>query len=119
MNATYTQVVSLSNATADETLGAVFDARNYRTWAAYLIGTGTLEGGVVTIEEAYYDPNVTPGGYTGTWSSLTDLNAADGSGGKQKAYHPTTGAYAFVRARVSTIISGAGGSVTLVFVGVV
>lgn len=114
---TFTHLASLTDATADETLGHVLDARNLINITAYVVGTGTINAGVITIEEADYDPDVTPGGYTGTWSAVTTVNAADVTGGAQKAVHLTSGSYGFLRPRVSTAIGG-GGSVSVFLQGV-
>lgn len=70
----------------------------------------------MTLEEAYWDPN-TSAPFTGTWSSISTVNATDVSGGSvQKVVHVAAGFYAFVRARISSDISG-GGSVTVYLAG--
>ncbi len=73
-------------------------------------GTGTTSSGVVTIEEAYYDPNGLV--YAGTWGPIATVNASDVTGGKQLVTH-IAGSFWAVRVRVSTTIGG-GGSVTVV-----
>lgn len=75
-----------------------------------LQGTGTTSGGAVTIEECYYDPEVTRGGYTGTWSTITTVNASDITGGKQVVVHVAASVWA-LRARISSDITG-GGSIS-------
>ncbi len=74
-------------------------------------GIGTTSSGVLTIEEAYYPIPTTP--YSGTWSTLTTVNASDVTGGKQQIVH-LTGSFWAVRARISTVIGGTG---TLTVVG--
>jgi len=90
-----------------------FDASSYQALTFYLSSVGTTSGGVVSIEEADWNPS---GGspYTGTWSVITTVNASSFTGGVQLAYHvssPT--AFAFVRARVSSTITG-GGTISVV-----
>lgn len=80
----------------------------------YLTSAGTTSGGVVTIEEADWDP-VSASAYAGTWSSITTVNASAFTGGVQSAYHLPGLAYANVRARISSNITG-GGTVSAVIV---
>jgi len=80
----------------------------------YVIGTGTVSGGTVLIEEADANPETGPGGYSGTWSLVYTVTASDVSGGKQKAIHLTgPNSYGYLRARVSSDITG-GGTITVV-----
>lgn len=112
-------VVALEGAIADDTRGTWIDARSYPYLAAYVSGTGTINAGVVSFEEAYFDPNATPGGYVDTWSTLPtdfDVDATDLTGGAQAAVHFPVGKYAFVRPFIETAIGG-GGAVSVVFVG--
>lgn len=81
----------------------------------YLRGTGTISSGVVTLEEADYNPQ-SEAQYAGTWSSITTLNTNTVTAGAQVAYHLPLGAYRYVRARISTTVAG-GGNVTGVFAG--
>ncbi len=108
--------VSLLNVTVDETFGTPFDGSECPHITVWIKGTGTTSSGVVTIEEADYDPQ-TEAVYSGTWSSLTTVNASDVTGGKQSAVHLAIGSYRFVRPRISTAIGG-GGSITVVITGV-
>lgn len=102
-------VVLFTNQSADETLSQWIDVRGYANVSFYLTGTGTISGGVVTLEEG---APLTPGGQivglaTGGYSAITTINASLVSGGAQLAYHcPPDVAYAFVRARISTVLSG-------------
>lgn len=109
----------LTNAIDDETLGPWIDVRGRANLVFYQSSAGTTSGGVITFEEAApknftTDPTTTGvfGAATGDYTSLTTSNASDTSSNKQKAIHITVGAYCFVRARISTAISG-GGSVSV------
>lgn len=108
------RVVSLNAQSADETAGTPIDARGLPYLAAYIEGLGTISGGVITIEEASYLPG---SAYPENWSEITTVNAADVTDGAQLAVHCSPGAYAFVRARISTAIAG-GGTVSVYFDGV-
>lgn len=85
------------------------DLAAFSKWSVFVQSDGgTIAGGVLTIEEADYDPSLGPG-YGGAWSSittvtLTGLSAAIG----QSAYHSSEASYAFVRVRLSTTVSGGG-----------
>lgn len=109
-----TRVLSLVNAITDETTGIPFDCTGYTTITAYITGTGTTSSGVIKFEEADYDLETEPA-YLGTWSSISDTNASDVSGGAQKAVHFTVSAYHFLRPRITTAIGG-GGSISVTFV---
>lgn len=92
-----------------------FDASSYTYLTFYLQSNGTTSSGVVTLEEA---ESGTPAGgqYTGTWSTITTVNASSFTGGAQLAYHVQGSAFSHVRARISTVIGG-GGTVTVVLRG--
>ena len=75
-----------------------------------ITGAGTTSSGVVTIEEAYYDPNGPV--YAGTWGLIATVNVSDVSGGKQLVTHITGSVWA-LRCRISTVIGG-GGTVSVV-----
>ncbi len=102
--------------TVDETPSIPFDCTGYRYLVLYFYGVGTLDSGVLTVEEADYDKTKEPI-YGGTWSSITTINATSLTGGVQIAYHFTVANYAFVRVRVSTTIAGSNGSVYAVLRG--
>lgn len=70
-----------------------------------IIGNGTITSGVITIEEAYA-PRFP---YSGTWSTVTTVNASDVTGNAQKAVHISPNALLSMRARISTAIGGGGG----------
>lgn len=109
--------VLLKNQTADETTSQGIDVRGMPNIVLYLIGTGTLDSGSVTYEESTDDPSSSDFVYGGTWSAIgSAVNANDVSAGKQKATHLTVGAYHRIRARIDTVIAGAGGSVSVVLV---
>lgn len=112
------RVVLLKNQTADETTSKAIDVTGLTALTFYLIGTGTLDSGSITYEESTDNPSAPDTPYDGTWSIIgSAVSANDVSGGKQKATHATVGSYAKVRARIDTVIAGAGGSVTVVLVG--
>jgi hypothetical protein len=76
-----------------------------------IIGAGTLSTGVVTIEEAYYTPQGSP--YAGTWSPITTVTASTLTGGAHTVIHIAASIWA-LRVRISTTVTGAGGSITAV-----
>lgn len=111
------RVRMLTNVSADESCSQPIDCRSYTSLAVYLSSVDTTSSGVITIEEADYDPD-TDMIYGGTWSTITTINASTFTGGAQLAYHfPSPAAFAFVRVRVSTAIGG-GGSISAVLRGV-
>lgn len=111
------RVVLFTQQTADETTSQPVDVSGFSSVVMYLIGTGTLDSGSITYEEATTDPTHSEQTYSGTWSIIgSAVNANDVTGGKIKATHFARGAYHLVRARIDTVIAGAGGSVTVVLV---
>jgi hypothetical protein len=77
----------------------------------YIIGTGTTSGGTVVIEEASGAPFGAI--YAGTWSAIgNSIAASTFTGGATVAVHLPIAAYRFVRARISSTITG-GGSVQI------
>lgn len=110
------RTVLLSKQTVDETTSQPIDVSGLDYVTFYLIGYGTIDSGSVTYEESTDDPATTTA-YGGTWSPIgSAVSANDVTGGKQKATHVTVGAYSRVRARIDTVIAGAGGSVSVVLV---
>lgn len=76
-----------------------------QTWV--IEGTGVTSSGVVTLEEATWDPaSSVP--YAGTWSAITTVNASDVTGGAQKFVHIQATANGNTRPRISTLIGGGG-----------
>jgi hypothetical protein len=110
------RIVLLTNQTVDETTAQPIDLLGYTNLCLFYSGAGTTSSGVLTIEEADYDPN-TQVPYGGTWSTITTLNASDVTGGVTKAYHFPAAAYSWVRVRISTAIGG-GGSLSASLVAV-
>lgn len=92
----------LPASSADETISVEIDVFGANAVSFYVVGVGTTSSGVITFEEA---PTK---GYTGTWSSISTMNASDVTGGATKAYHATVSSFAVVRARISTAIGGGG-----------
>lgn len=72
-------------------------------------GTGTISGGAISIEEADAED------YTGTWSVISAVTAADVTAGAQKSVH-SEGLIRALRARISTSITG-GGSISAGYIG--
>jgi hypothetical protein len=70
----------------------------------YIYGTGTVSAGAVQCEECH------EAGYTGTWAAVGSAQTV--VSGAVTAVH-ATGCVGAVRARVSTNVTGAGGSVTV------
>lgn len=110
-------VQCLTNVTADETLGPWIDVRGDAHLVFYVTGSAdTISSGVISFEEAAPAARLSSqsttsdvvGEATGSYSVIETATAADVTGGAQKAYHITPGAYCFVRARISTAIGGGG-----------
>jgi hypothetical protein len=70
----------------------------------YIYGTGTVSAGAVQCEEAHV------AGYTGTWATIGTAQTV--VSGTVTVVH-ATGCAGAVRARISTNVTGAGGSVTV------
>jgi len=103
----------LQTVSDDETTSQAVDCRGRTQIVVYLSSSGTTSSGVITIEESM--PVGQPGGfvpglapYSGTWSTITTVNASSFTGGVMTAVHLSQAAYAFVRVRVSTAIGGGG-----------
>ena len=77
----------------------------------YVRGIGTITGGTLLIEEADYGDDEAP--YSGTWSQLTSIACSDVTGNAQKGVHLSVGAYGYLRARISSAVTG-GGSIAVV-----
>ena len=99
----------LTAAIDDETTSPWVDVRGRTAPKFYLSGLGTTSSGVITLEETMPRAD---NSWPATPVAITTVNALDVSAGVQKIYQATAGPYAFVRARVSTVIGG-GGSVTV------
>lgn len=79
--------------------------------AIYFRSIGTTSGGTIVVEEADWGPLEQP--YSGTWSTITSQAASGFTGGAQLGYHSQLAAFAYVRVRISSTITG-GGTVTVV-----
>jgi hypothetical protein len=91
--------VSLAAATTGT--GASVDVGNGNYVTFYVTGTGTITGGTIILEESDLKS------YAGTWSQLQSVTASSLSGGVVQAFH-FAGAIAWVRARISSNITGGG-----------
>lgn len=100
------RVVVMPDASADETLGQYSYGTGFALRTYVVQGTGTTSSGVITFEEASWDPNSAP--YAGAWSSIITVNASDVTGGAQKFVHISSTAFAATRPRISTAIGGGG-----------
>jgi hypothetical protein len=77
----------------------------------YVRGIGTITGGTLIIEEADWNQFIDVD-YTGTWSQIQSVTLSTLSGGAQLSIHITDSSYGFVRARISSTVTG-GGSITV------
>jgi hypothetical protein len=109
--------VLLFEQTADETTSRAINCLGYNNITMYVTGNGTTSGGVVTFEDASWDASVFDAteAYTGTWNPISTEDAADVTADKTVATRLTAGAYHWVRARISTAITG-GGTLTVILV---
>ena len=73
-------------------------------------GNGTTSGGTVLLEESDQAP------YTGTWSLIETVSASTVTGNAKAAHHIRIGAGLYVRARVSSDMTG-GGTLTVSVTG--
>lgn len=78
----------------------------YGALTVYLRSVGVTTGGTILIEEADWGDLEAP--YSGTWVSNTSVAANTFTGGAQSASRLTTGAYRYVRVRISATITGGG-----------
>lgn len=98
--------------TANATTGLSVDLQGASALTFYVVGTGTISGGTLVLEEAAtYD-------YTGTWSQITTITLSTISGGATVAYHAQTpAAWIAVRPRLSAAVTG-GGSIQVIIAAV-
>ncbi len=99
---------TFTGVTVDETTSLYIPCGQSQSVAFVVIGNGTTSSGVVTLEEAYWDPRVQMP-YNGSWSVIANVNASDVTGTAQKFVHVDPNAFKFLRARISTVIGGGGG----------
>ena len=110
------QVALPAGTSADETMSTPIDLSGLSQAVVWVTGAGVTSSGVVTLEEADYDP-AKEAAYGGTWSAITTVNASDVTGGATKAVHlPAYALPRWLRVRVSTAIGG-GGSITVTVTG--
>jgi hypothetical protein len=95
------------------------NASPFTTIVLYAASQGTTSGGTILFEEADWDPTL-DAPYSGTWITLATLTASTFSGGAQTKVIPVLNsvggqrsAWAFVRARINSNITG-GGTITAV-----
>lgn len=81
---------------------------DYPYISIFYSSTGTTSGGAVVFEEADFSPEDSDPIYGGTWSAIETRNASTFSGTIALAYHASPAAYAWVRVRVSSDITGGG-----------
>ena len=104
------QTLLSAQTTVTQEASILFKGQTARATVA-VIGAGTIDAGVLTIEEAYFaEPAI---GYSGTWSLITTVDLTTLTGGKQAIVHITGSVWA-LRTRISTGVTGSGGSVTTV-----
>lgn len=70
---------------------------------------GTISAGVLTIEEADYEPGYAAP-YNGTWSLISTIDLTTLTGAtKQTVTHLQVSGYGIIRVRLSTTVTGGGG----------
>lgn len=109
-------VVTLLTAVTTGTSVPVW-ALPFENLTLYLVGAGTISAGTLIVEEATFAEGHST---TALWSAVTGGNPLDCtqvSGGAQQAYQLPIGAYHYIRVRVGTTVSGAGGAITAVLCG--
>lgn len=74
----------------------------YDETALYFESVGTTSGGTLLIEEA------SRADYSGTWSQVASVSASSFTGTVAIAYHIGPNAFAFLRVRISSDITGGG-----------
>lgn len=98
---------SLSAATTGTGKSFAANSCKQATWTT--VCDGTVSGGTILIEQASSTD------YAGTWYLLDTITAANASSGTE-GYGTFPGVVAFIRARISSDITG-GGSVSVYFNG--
>jgi len=100
----------LSNVTTG--ISPYIPGANFNDLTFYFVGTGTISGGTVVIEEADWDvlnSGTMPGG---AWGQVTTVPPAGFSAGATQAVHLQRGAYGAVRVNITSPLTG-GGTVTV------
>lgn len=98
---------TFTGVSADETYSVWVQPGQYDRAAIVVIGNGTISGGVVSIQEAFWTETQAP--YTGTPSLVTTVTASDVSGGAQEVVHIAPNALFPIRVGITTAIAGGGG----------
>jgi len=86
------------------------DCSHALNWVVYYTSAGTTSGGTIILEEA------DSADYPGTWSQIESRAASSFTGGVTLAVHLQQAAYGFIRARISSAITG-GGSISVALRG--
>lgn len=115
MSATNSRVLLLGLENSDGTVTGVTTGTSQWIHAAFDAGVrsffftsvGTTSGGTILIEEADWAGEKTMP-YSGTWSTATTVLASSFTGGAQSAIHFGDTAWAYVRVRISSAITGGG-----------
>ncbi len=101
--------MTLMNAVTTGTGGILLVAGDSERLTISVLGSGTISGGTLILEESYYNPEGPVS--AGTWSQLVSVTASTLSGGVEQIYHFPASIWA-VRARISSNITG-GGTITV------
>ena len=99
--------------TADTTVSPWVRTQGMSHFKVYVVGNGTISTGAVTIQEAWINPHNEAAGYSGTPDDVgSAITAVTDS---QVAATLTEGPYAYLRAKISTGVTG-GGTVSVYLV---
>ncbi len=89
----------------------------YTYLTVYYTSFGTTSGGTIILEEAdYSDPPLHDTPYGGTWSQIESRAASSFTGSVTLALHLSPAAFGYIRARISSAITG-GGSILVTMRG--
>ena len=90
--------------------GTAVAVNHLRQASWYIVGAGTVSGGVVKIETAHASD------FTGTWSELDSLDFGVDALTNKTYWQTSPGHLLFVRGRVSSNVTG-GGTISVLFTG--
>ena len=94
-----------------------YNCAGFTYLTVFYTSLGTTSGGTLILEGAdYSDQPLSDGPYTGTWSQIESRAASSFTGSVQLAFSVTPAAFAWVRVRISSAITG-GGSVIVTMRG--